>query len=377
MHPLTRLWLLLLVFCVCGSGLSVASVQAASQSELAAAFEQALHEGRTAIGAPGATAFVLVPGVEAWSGASGLAEIGEGRPMQADDQLRIASVSKLFVATVALQLVQEGWLRLDQTVEEWLPGLLPDGSRITVQMLLQHRSGLPDYLTNGMVEQARRSPERVWSPQELVQQVAQRRRLFAPGQGWSYSNTNYILLGMIIERVTSHSLEHELQTRIIEHLQLSRTQLAPASAEVGSLAHGYVRGQDYSALNMSLAWAAGGINSSAADLGRFSQALFWGELLDQEHLGLMQQFVSTGGWGSPDLAYGLGLMRRTLPANNLSPQVRLALGHTGALSGYRSSFWYLPESGITIVVLVNRFEAEPNRIVTKLLEALAAHGLLH
>lgn len=377
MHLLTRLWPLLLVLCLCSSNLSVAPVHATSQSELASAFDQALHEGRQAIGAPGATAFVLVPGVAAWSGASGLAEIGEGRPMQADDQLRVASVSKLFVAAVALQLVQEGWLRLDQTVEEWLPSLLPDGSRITVQMLLQHRSGLPDYLTNGMVEQARRSPERIWPPQELVQQVAQRRRLFAPGQGWSYSNTNYILLGLIIERVTSHSLELELQTRIIERLQLSQTQLAPPSAEVGSLAHGYVRGQDYTALNMSVAWAAGGINSSAADLGRFSQALFWGELLDQEHLGLMQQFVSTGAWGSPDLVYGMGLMRRTLPANNLSPQARLALGHTGALGGYRSSFWYLPESGITIVVLVNRFESEPNQIVSKLLEALAAQGLLH
>lgn len=377
MHVFIRLWPLLLVLCVCSSNLVVAPVRAASQSELALALDQALQEGRQAIGAPGATAFVEVPGVERWSGASGLANLADGTPMQPDAQLRVASVTKLFVATVALQLVQEGWLRLDQNVESWLPGLLPDGAQISVQMLLQHRSGLADYLSNGFVEQARRAPERVWTPQELVQQAANHKRLFAAGRGWSYSNTNYILLGMIIERVTSNTLENELQQRIIGRLGLYNTQLAPPTAETAGLARGYVRGQDYTDLNMSVAWAAGGINASAADLARFAQALFWGELLDQERLGLMQQFVSTGSWGSADLVYGMGLMRRTLPAANLSPHARLALGHTGALCGYRSVLWYLPESGITIVVLVNSFEAEPNRIVTKLLEALGAHGILY
>lgn len=377
MNQLVRLWPVLLVLCLLSVHFVSTPTYAESQSELAAALDHALHEGRHALGAPGATAFVEVPGIERWSGASGVANLADGTPMQPDAQLRVASVTKLFVATVALQLVQEGWLRLDQNVEQWLPGLLPDGALISVQMLLQHRSGLSDYLTNGFVEQARRTPERVWTPSELVQQAANHKRLFAAGRGWSYSNTNYILLGMIIERVTSNSLDHELQARIITRLQLHQTQLAPPTAETAGLARGYVRGQDYTDLNMSVAWAAGGINASAADLARFSQALFWGELLDQERLGLMQQFVSTGSWGSADLVYGMGLMRRTLPASNLSPEARLALGHTGALCGYRSVLWYLPHSGITIVVLVNQFEAEPNRIVSRILEALAAHGHLH
>jgi D-alanyl-D-alanine carboxypeptidase len=291
--------------------------------------------------------------------------------------VRVASVTKPFVAVVALQLVQEGWLLLDHSVEHWLPGLVPGGERITVRQLLNHTSGLGDYLTDAIVTRAASAPEHRWTPEELVAEGLRLPRLFAPGAAgrWSYSNTNYILLGMIIERVTRHPLELELRQRVIAPLGLRGTALAPASADPGDLAHGYVAGRDRTALNMSVAWAAGGISATVEDLARFTQGLMWGTLLRPATLNTMLACESTGGaWGVPDFTYGLGIMRRTLPAVGLPPAARLALGHTGSLEGYRTSMWYFPGSGITIVAVFTREDVDPNRLVSGALAALAAHG---
>jgi len=342
--------------------------------DLGRALEQAVAES----GAPGAALYVHVPGRGTWAGARGLADIGRGVPLVPDDRMRIASVTKSFVAVVALQLVQEGWLALDQTVEHWLPGLVPGGERITVRQLLSHTSGLPDYMTGAFVGRARRETARVWAPRELVAEALRRPRLFAPGAPgrWAYANTNYILLGMIVERVTGNSLETELQQRIVGPLGLARTAMAAPSADTGDLARGYVGREDYTALNPSFAWAAGGIVANAPDVGRFARALFGGELLRPETLALMQSFGPTGGgFGVADLGYGLGLMQRTLPADAPAP-ARLARGHTGGLAGYRSVMWHLPANGVTLVVLVNRYESDPNLVARRAIEVLRAHGAL-
>jgi D-alanyl-D-alanine carboxypeptidase len=234
-------------------------------------------------------------------------------------------------------------------------------------------------MTDGFVGRVRRDPARVWAPHELVAEALRRPALFAPGAPgrWAYANTNYILLGMIIERVTGNSLERELDQRIIQPLGLSRTALSGPSADPGDIARGYVGRKDYSALNMSFAWAAGGLVASAADVGRFAGALFGGELLRPETLALMRGFGPTaGGLGVADLSYGLGLMQRALPADGPPAPARLAQGHTGALAGYRSAMWHLPQSGITVVALVNRYESDPNRVVRRAIEALFAHGAL-
>lgn len=341
--------------------------------------ERALERAVAEIGAPGAALYVAVPGRGVWTGARGLADVRRGIPLVPHDRMRIASVTKSFVAVVALQLVQEGWLSLDQTVEHWLPGLVPGGDGIAVRHLLAHTSGLPEYMTDGFVGRVRREPNRVWAPSELVAEALSRPRLFAPGAPgrWAYSNTNYILLGMIVERVTGNSLEHELGQRIIGPLGLGRSVMAGPSADPGDLARGYVRGDDYTVLNMSFAWAAGGMVASAEDVGRFAGALFGGELLRPETLALMQSFGSTaGGLGVADLGYGLGLMERTLPADGLPAAARLARGHTGALAGYRSAMWHLPQSGVTVVALVNSYDVDPNRVVRRAIEALAAHAAL-
>ncbi len=353
-----------------------AAPPAALSPELARALDAVLEAGRREAGAAGALLYVSVPGRGAYSGARGLADVAAGTPLVTGARVRLASLTKPYVAVVALQLVQEGWLLLDHSVEHWLPGLLPGGERITVRQLLRHTSGLPDYLSDGIVGRARRAPEHTWTPQELLAEALGKPRSFAPGAPgrWEYSNTNYILLGLIIERVTGNPLERELRQRIFTPLGLRSTALAPPSADPGDLAHGYVKGRDYTALNSSVVWAAGGITSTVDEVGAFVEALYGGRLLKPETLGLMLACESTGGaWGIADMGYGLGMMRRTLPAAGLAPADRQALGHTGALGGYRTAMWRLERSGVIIVVALTRFEADPTPIVARALEALAAH----
>ena len=150
--------------------------------------------------------------------AAGVGDIATGAALRPAAQFRIGSITKTFVATVVLQLVGEGRLRLDEPVAQRLPGLLSNGHRITVRQLLNHTSGLPDYtedpeLFAGIVK------NRVWAPRELVALAEKHPQLFAPGSAWKYSNTNYIVAGLLVEAVTGHSLARELERRIFSPLQ--------------------------------------------------------------------------------------------------------------------------------------------------------------
>jgi D-alanyl-D-alanine carboxypeptidase len=338
---------------------------------LAAALDQILEQ--TVAGAsPGAALAVFVPGRGVWVGARGLADRDAGVPLAPDALFGAASISKLFVATVAMQLVQEGWLALDQTVEHWLPGLVPHGDRIAVRHLMNHTSGLPDYLDEAFVESALAERGRVWAPRELASSALGRRPAAAPGR-WRYSNTNYVLLGLIVEQVTRNPLAREIHQRIIDPLGLAHTFFSPDDPIAGAMMQGYQgRRRLTGDLNLSFAWGAGNIVSNVEDLGRFAQALFGGALLRPEALATMQTFVATEGWASRDLTYGLGVMQSVLPGAQPTP-VR---GHTGALVGYRTALWHAPDSGVTIAVALNRMGANPDAVATRAFDALRAHGAM-
>jgi D-alanyl-D-alanine carboxypeptidase len=317
-------------------------------------------------GAPGAILAVTLPGGEMWAEARGLAERG-GAPMTPGHRFRIASITKPFVAVVALQLVQEGWLALDHTVDHWLPGLLPGGERTTVRQLLQHTSGLADYMDTPFIRKVLAEPARAWQPRELVAYGVARGQVFSPGARgrWHYANTNYVVLGMIVEQVTGTTLGHEVRQRVIERLGLADTFFEEGGPPPDRLAHGYQRQRDLTALDMSFAWGAGNMVSTAADLSRFAQALFGGELLGEAALGEMTTYARAGGGGwSPSLRYGLGLMQETLRSGDAS---FTASGHSGMLGGYRTALWHLPDRGITVVAMVNLHSANPT--------PLAASGL--
>ena len=325
-------------------------------------------------GAPGAVLSVSIPGRAPWSAARGLADRA-GEQMTAQHRFRIASITKTFVAVVALQLVQEGWLSLDHTVEHWLPGLVPGGDGISVRQLMRHTSGLYDYMDDAFIDRVLADPGRTWRPGELVAYSVARGRVFRPGARgrWHYANTNYVLLGMIVERVAGTTLEHEIGFRIIERLSLRDTLFERGGERPQGLAHGYERRRDLTALDMSFAWAAGNMVSTAGDLARFAQGLFGGELLGPAMLAEMTAFggIEGGGW-SHTLRYGLGLMQETLRSGDASAVV---YGHTGMLGGYRTALWYAPDSGITVVVLLNLHSANPTPLAAQALAAaLAAVG---
>jgi D-alanyl-D-alanine carboxypeptidase len=285
-----------------------------------------------AAGAAGALAEVH-DGSDRWRAASGTAELRKSRPVPVDGRFRVGSLTKSFVATVVLQLVAECDVRLDDTVERWLPGLVPAGADITVRHLLTHTSGVYDYVEALPIrdpEQFLRIRWRTWDPRDLVALATARPPLFQPGARWQYSSTNYILLGLIVERATGRAYGAEVERRIIRPLRLRHTSLPGTSPVIpGPHAHGYlpvmdngeVTPVDITARNPSMMWAAGEVISTAADLNRFHAALIGGRLLPA--VGLRELTTAVAGserlehWGDGGpvrCASTMGLRRCELPS---------------------------------------------------------------
>ncbi|WP_327663349.1 MULTISPECIES: serine hydrolase domain-containing protein [unclassified Streptomyces] len=288
-------------------------------------------------GVPGATA-QAVDGGRAWSGTAGR--------RGAHDHYRAGSLTKTFVATVLLQLEAEGRLRLDDTVDHWLPGLVEgngnDGTKITLRRLLNHTSGIFNLTADEDFQQKVFAKDGflkhrydTWTPTELVRVATRHKPDFAPGAKWAYSNTNYVLAGMIVERVTGRPYAEEIRDRIINPLRLTATSLPgtnptvprPASRAYSKLtADGSGTPVDVTELNPSVAGAAGEIISDSKDLNTFYTALLRGELLPARQLKEMKTTVPTDP-ATPDTRYGLALMREDLPCG------KTVWGHSGGIHG--------------------------------------------
>ncbi|WP_412542853.1 serine hydrolase domain-containing protein [Longispora sp. K20-0274] len=270
---------------------------------------------------------------------SGVAELGRDRPVPRDGRFRVGSVTKTFTSTVALQLVGEGRLRLDDTVERWLPGRVPNGGGITVRQLLNHTSGIFNYTDVLFTTPEALLADRYkrWTPDQLVDLAVAQPPNFPPGTSWAYSNTNYVLAGMIIEKVTGRSWGSEVQRRIIGPVGLHDTSVPGNLPFVtGPHAHGYIEvdGQavDITTWNPSAAYAAGEVISTTEDLNRFYAAVLTGRLLKPAQLAEMKTTVPGG------LTYGLGIYQQPLPCG-------ITLwGHTGGIPGY-STYSFQTEDG--------------------------------
>jgi peptidoglycan/LPS O-acetylase OafA/YrhL/CubicO group peptidase (beta-lactamase class C family) len=332
---------------------------------------------------PGAVASVSLPGQEPWSGASGIASRSDATPMTPETRVRIASISKVFTAAVVLLLAEEGTIDLDAPIATWLPDAVPDGDTITVRNLLQHTSGLYDYLEDrSYVGQAYRTADRTFTPAELVAYAVRFPLAFPPGQegSWDYSSTNYVLLGMVVEAATGNTLAQEMRARIFEPLDLQATFFTP-DEEVGEpAARGYSRDTDQTNTSMSFAFATANLVSTADDVRRFGAALFLGDLLEPDSLAQMLAVVDgKGQYNMPELAYGLGVMRNQLPVGpSAAGEPRAAelsrvLGHIGGFGGFRSALWHAPESGITVALGVNQAATDPNLLATKLYDAILTY----
>jgi D-alanyl-D-alanine carboxypeptidase len=287
--------------------------------------------------------------------AAGVADKASGRAMTPTDRFRAGSNTKSFVATVALQLVGEGKLSLDDTVERWLPGVLPYGGQVNLRQLLNHTSGVPDYqkLLEPKVLAGGDSATRTYTPRDLVAMIADRKPDFAPETSWNYSSTGYILAGLIIERATGNRLGDELQDRIIRPLHLRDTSFPiDTTAIPGRHANGYgaVDGslRDLTVFNSSAAWATGGVVSTAGDMAHYWRALLGGKLLAPPQLAAMKVTVPIG-HGLP-MSYGLGIMK--FDQYN-SKACGTLWGNGGDIPGYSTEFFNSEDGKVQAGIFVN------------------------
>ncbi|OLT31690.1 hypothetical protein BJF79_00340 [Actinomadura sp. CNU-125] len=262
---------------------------------------------------------------------SGVGDVRTRAPMPERSHWRIGSITKTFTATVVLQLVDDGRIDLDAPVERYLPGVVRgngnDGRNITVRHLLQHTSGLPDYLDDLGIDEVVEHPFTHYEPRELLDLALGRPPGFEPGTDWAYSNTGYVVAGLIVEEVTGRPLGDEVERRILEPLRLNGTRAPRDSAALPwPHPHGYVRTDgpllDRTWLNPSAAFANGSMASGGTDLNRFYAALLDGRLLRP---GTLREMTTITGVSDD---YGLGLMRVPLSCGGY------LWGHGGETIGF-------------------------------------------
>lgn len=274
------------------------------------------------LGVTGVQGRVVLADGTVWTATSGVADVRTGRPVPAAGYYRIASNTKTFVATVVLQLVAEGELSLEDSVEEHLPGVVPGGSAITVRNLLQHTSGLYDYQNalpgSSGAEDFERHRFDHHEAEDLVALAVNHPPDFPPGTDFRYSNTGYVLAGMIVESVTGRSWGEEVEQRIIRPLGLKHTSV-PGDFPFLPWPHARAYqqwglgtpGTDTTTFNPTRSDAAGGMVSTTADLGRFFRELLAGRLLPPELMEEMRTTVAVEP-GGVELGYGLGLYEKGL-----------------------------------------------------------------
>lgn len=334
-------------------------------------------EAAVAAGVPGATATAR-DAHGTWSATAGVGDTRTGAPRSAADRYRVGSITKTFVATVLLQLEAEGRLSLDDTVDTWLPGVVRghghDGRRITVRRLLNHTSGVYDYTQDAdfvrtyfLKDGFLRHRYDTRTPRDLVAIATRHAPVFAPGTSWSYSNTNYVLAGMVIEKVTGRSYATEIRRRVIDPLGLTATSVPgtrvtvprPSARAYGKLAE-TATGPTYDVteLNPSIASAAGEMISNSADLDRFYSALLRGKLLPAHQLKEMKTTVEIA--GVPNVRYGLGLMDTRLTCG-----VHV-WGHDGGIHGSTSSAVTTADGGHSLALNLNAdWTGEPAPVVER------------
>lgn len=302
--------------------------QASALQEATAYAREAFNLDVLAIG-------VSLDGSRGWSGASGLARDGV-TPLDGHSPFAVASISKTFVAAIVLQLVEERRITLADPLSRYLPELtVADG--VTVAQLLQHTSGVADLL-RPMRPHLNGDSEQRFTPAEVLAQLP--KPWFEPGTDWAYSNTNYILLGMLIERVTHHAFNDELQRRIIVPLGLDETGMQPATDGPYLLRPSWA----------TAFWTSGAMHSSADDLVRWGDALYAGHVLSPWARGRMLAFG--------EHEYGLGVELVELADHT-------AYGHSGLLQGFTALLVRVPAENLTLVVLGTGSEFDPTAVLRR------------
>lgn len=305
-------------------------------------------------GPPGAIALVQVGG-NVQVTVAGVANTVTHAPITPDDTVRIASVSKAFNGAVALSLVAQGKLRLTDTIARWLPTLPRSWGKVTLAQMLHHTSGLPDYIkSEAFLDVLRADPHAVLTPMQLISYVAGQCPLFTPGTRYDYSDTDNIVVGLMVEAVTHTSYEQALAEDVTAPLGLTKTTL-PDSPD---LTEPYIHGYDVEPgspptdistfLNPGLAWASGGMLSTPAELNQFMRAYVRGAFTDRATRRQQFQFVP-GGSGPP----GPGTNSAGLAVFRYATSCGTVYGHTGNFPGYTIFAAATANGSRSVTVIIN------------------------
>jgi D-alanyl-D-alanine carboxypeptidase len=334
-------------------------------------------------GAPGAVV-LLADDRGAHAVAAGLADVRSGRPMEPHLRFRAGSVTKPFIAALVLRLAADGRLTLADTVERWLPGILPYGEQVSVRQLLNHTGGVPNYPPS-LWRTFYDSPDgrmRSWAPRDLVGLVADKPPVSRPGATWSYSNIGYILAGLIIEAATADGLEAQLSRLILEPLGLRDTSMPIGTGipEPGARGYSPPLGPELDARDGPLidvteqdpswAWTAGALVSTVSDVARFFRALLEGRLLPPE---LLDEMLTTVPVPSASLPlpvfdrYGLGIVGLDTSAGPL-------VGGPGGILGFLNMILSTPDGRRQLGVMVNVGDRAPAPVVDTFVGALREYG---
>ncbi|GAA1173405.1 D-alanyl-D-alanine carboxypeptidase [Kitasatospora gansuensis] len=313
---------------------------------LAARLDQAIEQTLQETGTPGVIVGLRLPGRGTYLHTAGVADTATGQPMTPDLRMRIGSETKTFTVTAVLELVDRGLVGLDDPISAHLDGV-PDGEHITIRQLAEMRSGLFSYTADDdFVHDLLSDPTRPFTPPELLTYAFHHPNVFAPGSKFQYSNTNTVLLGLLVEKLCGLPLAEFIHRNVTGPAHLPHT-LFPQGAEFPEPhAHGYTnqtlsgRIADATDWNPSWGWAAGAMISDLDDLHRWAKVLATGTLLSPATQAEREKFIPVPGFD--DSGYGLGLFRN-----------HGWVGHNGSLPGYESVTMYLPEQDATMVILLN------------------------
>jgi len=375
---------LLLFITVCLFFTVVVQGQTTDTTALKAALQAKLDEWHKAGSFPGATLGVVLANGESFGLAVGYSDRNAKTPMKPNDRMLAGSVGKTFAAATALQLIKEGRIGLDDKIEKYLGGeqwfsRLPNAKDITVRQLMNHTSGLVRYeFKEQFTKDLTANPEKVWKPAELVAYLLDEKPPFEAGKGWDYSDTNYIVLGMIIEKVTGRKFYDEATRRLLKPLKLSDT-IPQDGPRLKGVVQGYagpnnpfggtdgmiVNGKFV--INPQFEWTGGGYASTTQDLARWVKMIYEGKAFSPD---LLPQVVD--GVAAPMLGretrYGLGSIIR-------NTQVGTSYGHSGFFPGYMTDMAYFPDQKIGAAVQVNtsvgRSLGKPlSRILVEVIEVI-------
>ena len=333
---------------------------------------------------PGATIGVTLANGDSFGLATGYSDREAKTPMKADDFMLAGSVGKTYVAAVALKLISNGAFGLDDKIEkhlgdeEWFRRL-PNASDITIRQLMNHTSGLVRYEFKGQfIKDMLADRDRVWKPRELVAYLLDEKAPFEAGNGWTYSDTNYIVLGIVIEKITGKSYYDLARQNVLTPLKLDRTK--PQTGRViEGLIQGYAgKGNPFGGedevikngkfvFNPQFEWTGGGMVTTSENLSRWAKAMYEGKAFSEEMLSEMLKGVEARQLG-PGAKYGLGVIIR--PTNS-----GLSYGHSGFFPGYFTDMMYFPEHKIAVAIQINSsvpkdIRKRPSSVLVELFEII-------